>query len=211
MKIIDAEQRSPDWFAAKAGVPSASGFHNILTPTGKPTTGAKAVNYRNTLLAEWLVGGEIESYTNQWMQRGVEMEAEARESFEFITDMTVDEVGFCKSEAPVCGCSPDGLIGGGEGLEIKCPAPYTHVQYLLDGRVPNEYIPQIQGSMLVTGRDLWWFMSYHPGMDPLIIGVSRDDDYIGALAEALGKFNRELSECKQKLINKGYTPISEAA
>lgn len=211
MKILEHEQRSPEWFAARAGVPTASEFHNILTPTGKEPTGQKVVNYRNKLLAEWLVGGEVESYTNQWMQRGIETEAEAREAFTFIMDLEVTEVGFCLRDEPLVGCSPDGLVDNDGGLEIKVPAPHTHVQYLLDGKVPTEYIPQLQGSMMVTGRDYWFFMSYHPGMDPLILKVIRDDDYITKLAGAVGKFLADLESRKQELLNKGYKPIAEAA
>lgn len=207
----DVEQGTESWHKLRCGVPTASQFSNILTPTGKPTTGQRAINYRNTLLAEWMIGGAVESYQSEWMLRGSAYESEAREAFTFIMDIQVDEVGFCLSDNPYSGCSPDGLIGEDGGLEIKVPAPHTHVQYLIDGKAPNDYIPQLQGSMMVTGRDYWYFMSYHPGMDPLILKVERDDDYITKLAEALGQFNDDLQLHKQKLVNKGYKPIEAAA
>ena len=45
--------------------------------------------------------------------------------------------------------SPDGLISDDSGFETKCPQPATHAKYLSEGRLPPEYKPQVQGSMMV--------------------------------------------------------------
>jgi hypothetical protein len=79
------------------------------------------------------------------------------------------------------GASPDGLVGESGGLEIKCPMPATHIEYLRDGRLPSKYIQQVQGCLWISGRDWWDFMSYHPKMTPLIIRVYRDEVFIKAL------------------------------
>lgn len=199
MIVLDVEQGSAEWFRARAGIPTASEFSNILTPTGKIPTNSKVDNYRHKLLAEWLVGGEVESYQSQWMSRGQELEGSAREMYCFARDVKVDVVGFVTNDAGTYGCSPDGLIGDSRGLEIKCPAPHTHVSYLLKGKLPTEYIPQIQGSLMVTGRESWDFMSYHPQMAPLILTVERDEKYISDLAEALDRFLEVLEQSKTKL------------
>lgn len=212
MRIVDVEQRSPEWFEARLLTPTASQFGNILTPTGKAPTASKVENYRNTLLAEWLAGGEVESYQSQWMTRGIDLEGQAREAFTFLTDLEVREVGFCVNDEPhPIGCSPDGLIGDDGGLEIKCPAPHTHVKYLLDQKLPTEYVPQVQGSMLVTGADYWYFMSFHPRMDPLLIKVERDGEYIALLSEALASFVERLEAGKQALLKQGHQPMEAAA
>ena len=83
--------------------------------------------------------------------------------------------------AAQCGVSPDGLVGADGGLEIKCPAPSTHVKYLRDGKLPVAYKQQVMGCLWITGRSWWDFVSYHESMPALLIRVERDEDYIKAL------------------------------
>jgi len=187
MRIVDVEQGTEEWHAARMGVPTASQFAKILASTGKPST--QADGYRHTLLAERL-GVRAESYESDAMRRGTELEPEARETYEFVTGSAVEQAGFVLRNDGKVGCSPDGLIGDSGGLEIKCPLPATHISYLLRGKVPAKYIPQLQGCMYVCGpeRQWWDFMSYCPGLEPLIVRVKRDEDYIAALDSALSGF-----------------------
>ena len=96
-------------------------------------------------------------------------------------------------------CSPDGLVGEDGGLEIKCPLIHTHVEYLLDGKLPTKYVQQVQGSMLISGRKWWDFMSYYPGLKPLVVRVERDEKFIAKLKDELNKFCFELKAIVQKL------------
>lgn len=81
------------------------------------------------------------------------------------------------------------------GLEIKCPAAHTHVKYLCDGKVPDEYLAQVHGGMYVTGFKKWVFMSYRINFPTLIIEVERDEAIQQKIGEALtgfwAKFNEE--------------------
>ena len=196
-----------EWWQAHVGTPSASNFGKILTPTGKPSASAK--DYMYQLAGEVLTGKKTETYHNAVMQRGIEMEAEARTLYELMFDVEVQRVGliYPDEQRKYC-CSPDGLVviptGMNEsytdhGLEIKCPLIHTHVGYLLAGKLPTIYIPQVQGSMLTTGLNRWDFMSYYPGLKPLIVNVKRDDKYCGLLANALDSFNAELEKTVEKL------------
>lgn len=208
MRIIECEQGTPEWYAARAGIPTSSKFDCILTPTGKASTQAKG--YRLKLLAEWLIGHEPEGFQSDWMARGKEIEAEARAWWEMETGETVTQVGFCLHDDGRYGCSPDGLFADC-GIEIKCPAPHTHVGYLLGGKLPNDYIPQVQGSMLVTGMAAWHFVSYHPDLPPLRVRVERDEQYIASLTDALDKFVADLEHDKQALLERGFNPMERAA
>jgi len=78
------------------------------------------------------------------------------------------------------------------GLEIKCPKLANHISYVISDQMPKKYIPQVQGSMWVTGADSWWFMSYHPDYKPLIIFVERDDAYIEKMEEIILSFSELL-------------------
>ena len=196
MKIYDVEQGSEEWFAIKAGHLSAHNFHKILSPTGKPSTQVEKYLYQ--VAGEAVLGYQEEGYTNQWMTRGLELEAEARELYKFLTGNEVRQVGFVELNDFI-GCSPDGLIGDDGGLEIKCPALATHVKYLLDNKIPTEYIPQVQGNMYVTGRKWWAFMSYYPGLEPLLLRVERDEEYINKLEESLSGAVERLKKIIEKI------------
>lgn len=198
---IDVEQGSPEWFSARLGLPTASEFDRIITPTGKPSTQADGLMYK--LLAEMVTGKPTVFTESDWMKRGVELEAEAREYLAFTIDAEIERPGFILHDSRAFGCSPDGLIAEG-GCELKCPAPHTHVQYLLGGKLPNDYIPQVQGSMLVTGAPWWWFLSYHPDMPPLLVKVERDDEYIAVMRGLLDKFSAKLAAERNRLIAAGH-------
>jgi len=200
MIVLDVEQGSDVWHAARCGIPTASNFGQIWTPTGKASTQAKG--YMHRLLAEWLTGTPTVVKQTEWMERGTELEAEARDWYEFQTGAEVERIGLAYlDESRMVACSPDGLVEAG-GLEIKCPAPHTHVEYLLAGKLPTTYIPQVQGSMYVTGRQWWDFLSYHPDMPPVLVRVARDDEYIAGLAAALHSFCERMAANRLQLAEK---------
>lgn len=198
MKVIDCDQGSAEWFGHRARIPTASQFGKILSPTGKPST--QAAGYMDELLAMEM-GAEMPDVDTFWTARGTDMESEARSWYSFETGREVEQVGFVVGEG--AGCSPDGLCGE-RGLEIKAPKPGNHVGYLLKGKLPTTYIPQVQGSMWVCGLDAWDFVSYCPGLPPLLITVERDEGYISQLAERVEWFNAKLAEKRAKMVELGY-------
>lgn len=126
------------------------------------------------------------------VQRGNALEDEARRYYEQRTGTKVHRVGFVTHEAGF-GCSPDGLVYENRlhkhagnitvvnhipthGLEIKCPMPETHMRYLLDGKLPDDYLMQIEMSLAVTGLNRWDFLSYCPGEAQLLLTIYRTED-----------------------------------
>lgn len=179
MQILQHEQGSEEWFSARLGIPTASQFKEVITSTGKRA--ASFNGYCNKLVAEKLMGKAPEHFENEWMRRGTELEPQARAFYEFERDTEVSEVGLCLLDDGSAGASPDGL-GEARGLEIKCPAPHTHVDYLSKGKLPSTYVPQVQGCMWICEREEWDFLSFHPDMPPLLIRVHRDNEFIAKLA-----------------------------
>ena len=118
MKIHNVEQGSEAWFQLRLGVPSASKFKDLLTPTGKPSARSEA--YMHELLAEKMSGKRFETFETFHMRRGIELEPEAADVFSFQTDLICREVGFVTNDEETVGCSPDRLIQDLSGLEIKC-------------------------------------------------------------------------------------------
>lgn len=200
MITLDVEQLSPEWFEARCGVPAASCFDKIVTTKGEPSKQSKAYMYQ--LAGESLIGIKTETYQNAAMQRGIEMEPEARNLYELMHDVEVQKVGICyPDEEKKYSCSPDGLVGDDGLLEIKCPLIHTHIEYLLNGKLPTAYIQQVQGQLLVTGRDWVDFVSYYPGIKPLMVRVERDEGFLVKLSDALSDFVNDLNVTIEKLKN----------
>jgi hypothetical protein len=139
-----------------------------------PKTLKRADSFRNEVMikaAEIITNEPDEDATktinSPWVARGIALEAEAIACYEFITGKTVERVTFI--EAQGYGVSPDGLVGDDGGLEIKVVKHNTQLQYIVERELPATYRLQVLGSLLVTGRAWWDFLSYSPGMKPFII------------------------------------------
>ena len=198
MKILNLEQGSDEWFAARLGVPTASRFKDIVTPAkGDKSTSYKGYMYE--LIAERLVKDRENFFKSEWMGRGNEIEPLARSSYEFINEVEVEQVGMIFNDDMTIGISPDGLIGERGGLEIKCPKPSTVVKYMLDGGLPLEYKPQVMGSLLISEREWWDFLAFHPSMDFFQIRVYRDEEYIKKMSLHFNNFVDELQNNYEKL------------
>ena len=198
MRICVHEQGTDGWLRDRLGCPSGSNFSKLITATGKPSTSADG--YINQMIAERMMGKQAsEVKVTEWMQRGNELEPEAREFYEMSTGNQVTEVGFCKHDTLECGISPDGLIGDLGGLEIKCPAPSTHISYLRSERLPSTYKQQVMGCLWITERDWWDFVSYHPDLPVFMTRVHRNDEYISLLAAEVEKACELIEVQYQKL------------
>jgi hypothetical protein len=158
-------------------------------------------SYLYTLAAEVCTGRRDESYSNGHMERGKALEEEARLLYAFQKDCDPERVGFLRNDYPA-GASPDAFVGDG-GLEIKCAIGKVQVERLMQGTLPPEHIPQVQGCMWVSERPWWDFVSYSPGLPLLVVRVRRDDAYIAALASAVAQFNEDLARVVEFIRSHG--------
>lgn len=198
MQLHEVEQGTPEWHQVRLGIPTASCFDKIITPTGKPSTQAAA--YENKVIAEILTGKSADTFEgNVWTERGKELEPDAVDFYEMQTGLDTRIIGFVTNDENTFGCSPDRLVGENGLLEIKCPAPHTHVQYLIDKEIDKGYYPQVQGQLFVTGREWCDWLSYHPEMPPVIIRVERDVEFIETLEKLLEKFIKNVSAKLKKI------------
>ena len=195
MRIIECEQLSPEWFQSRIGVPTASNFDKIVTSTGLPSASRKKYLYQ--LVGEKLGALPEEGYTNAFMKRGIELEPQAREMY--ARDVApVVQVGFCLHDEGF-GCSPDFLVNEDGMGQIKCPSLAVHVEYLIGQKLPTDYVQQVQGELLVTGRKYNDFLSFYPNLKPLVVRCYRDEVFISRLRSELLKFIQELNELTEKL------------
>ncbi len=217
MIIHNCEQYSPEWWAVRRGIPTASSADKIVTPKGAFSTQSRGLMH--ALMADAIGLGDPPFEPTEWMLRGKELEPEARAAFTFMTDLPTLPVGFVTNETATAGCSPDSMIPARDatlfddmtadvwqvpsnllraGLELKCPKPSTHIGYLLADEVPSKYIPQCHWSMATSNVKQWYFMSYHPDMDPLI-KVVEWDEYTEAMVKAIARFADVMNDAKAQL------------
>jgi hypothetical protein len=200
----DVEQGSEAWLKLRAGIPTASEFHKIITPTGKPS--AQADGYLNRLIAEAILKRPITGPVTEAMKRGRELEPQAVAAYELQTGLDTTLCGFVTNDEGTAGASLDRLVGEPGALETKCPEPETHVGYMRSRSIENEKKPQVQGQLYISGRQWVDVMSYHPEMDRVIIRVERDEEFIRALHYLLTDFIAKLATAKSQLIQEVALP-----
>lgn len=195
---LDCEQGTEEWLAARCGIPTATGISNIVTPTGKKS--GSYLSYLAELIAESIEGLK-ENYKSEDMARGNELEPFARAAYEFETGNTAVQVGgvYLNADKDLM-ISPDGLIPNlRKGLEIKCPQMKTHIKYLLQGGVPQEYLIQVQSALWVTGYETWDFVSYCPEYykQPFyLFTAQRDQNLMNAFDKHIPEFIKTLKAYK---------------
>jgi putative phage-type endonuclease len=188
MREYDMKQGSPEWLSIRAGKVTGSMFKVAL---GK---GKTRDDYLHRLAKEAVTGVLEPTYSNTAMEFGTQAEPFAREAYMAKTGNIVREVGFIEVSDRI-GVSPDGLVGGDGGVEIKCPKPETHLKYLKSQKLPSQYRAQVQGTMGYTGRSWWDFVSYDPTNkdEPLfILRCPFDASYFADLRDKVSKFVVEL-------------------
>lgn len=195
--FTDLEQGSPEWFAARAGIPTASRFATVMAK-GEGKTRSE---YMRKLAGEILTGEPSEQFSNIHTDRGNAMEDEARETYAFINDAEIQRVGFIRNGNK--GASPDSLVGTNGGLEIKTALPHIQIDRLERDRLPPEHKAQVQGNLWISEREWWDFVSYWPRLPVLTVRVYRDEEYIKTLSDEIDRFNDELAALVERIRNYG--------
>lgn len=161
--LIDCEQRSEMWLAARAGRVTSSKANSVLAKPrdGKGDKGVRA-DYRLQLVTERLTGRSQESgFINADIQRGIDLEPAAAGHYEAVTGDIIQRCGFVLLNGWEAGCSPDGYIDNFRGIVgFKCPKSTTHIDYLKRRRLPPEYVPQATHEMWVTDAEFYDFCSF---------------------------------------------------
>ena len=162
-QIIDCEQKSPEWYAARAGRLTGTGANLMLAKTKSGDVSAGRRNLRAKLVLEIVTGRTQEDdFLSRDMQRGIDLEPDAFGEFEALTGVILQRSGFLTMGEDF-GCSLDAHIGDFEELvSIKCPNDATHLEYLFGKTIPKAYIDQCRHELWITGAKRHHFMSYNP-------------------------------------------------
>lgn len=187
-------QGTDAWFAQRLGRATGSNFDACLAQGKGNAEAATRAQYRVRLAVERLTGKVMESgFKSSAMNHGTETEPFARMAYEAATGYMVQETSFIQHDFLMAGVSPDGLVVEDGMVEIKCPTPAVHWEYLkLVSEPPAAYKWQVYGQMWVTKRKWVDFVSFNPDFpEPLqlhVVRVHRNDAIIQELNSGVTKF-----------------------
>lgn len=153
-------QRSPEWFAVRRDLLTASDAASALDIKPYPTyTGSP----RDALVLSKT--GKEKPFANAFVAHGQRYEDEARALAMAALGETVYDVGLVRhADLAWLAASPDGVTSAGKLVEIKCPLKRN----IEPGHVPHHYWPQVQVQMECCDVDSTLFVQYKPA------GLQRD-------------------------------------
>ena len=201
----DVAQYSEEHDRLRLGIPTSSNFHNIITPQGKPSKQWR--EYACVLIAERILHQKLEFYNSPAMERGLIVEAEAADWYEFDREVSAERVGFITDDMHTMGCSPDRLVGDEGLLEIKAPLPHTQVEYWISGELSERFRPQLQGQLYITQRGWVDILCWHDVLPKLVARVEPDEKFIAVLDRELQIFNYFIERVMEKIRAMSELPI----
>jgi putative phage-type endonuclease len=203
--LEDVIQQSAEWLTMRTGCVTASRVRDVV---GKYADGKRYLagrkNYMLEVVCERLTGLHIDHYVTPAMQYGTDTEPIAREAYEVATGEFVSQVGLAiHPSIELFVASPDGLVGKDGAMEIKCPQPLTHLEWVQNGEIPAEHLPQLKAVMSCAERKWIDFVSYCPKMPKnlqiLIRRLEWDREMIEAQDAEVVKFLAEAAELEKSL------------
>ena len=191
----DLIQGSDEWLAARCGLLTASEMKLIITPAKLAyASNDKERAHLYDLLAQRITKYTEPTYISDDMLRGLNDELDAKQYYEKhyskVQDMgfiTNDKWGF------TLGYSPDGLVGDDGVIEIKGRRQKYQVETILSGKMPDDYLIQVQTGLLVSERKWCDFISYCGGMPMMTIRVEADEKVQEAIIKAATLFHEKLN------------------
>lgn len=203
--MIDLIQGSQEWLSARAGSIGASQIADALATT-KSGWGASRANIHARMVTERITGKPVKTFVSGAMQRGTELEPEARNAYSFLQGHDVVEVGMVPHpRIAKSHCSPDGLIGQDGLVELKCCEAPRHIELLRGSPPEDRYIKQCLWQMACTERQ-WCDLAYYNPDFPVemqlhVFRIDRDDAAIAELEAGIAEFLNEVSATVADLEN----------
>jgi putative phage-type endonuclease len=198
--IIVAEQRSPEWFAARLGRVTGSKAGAVWNKTAKGLRTAGWKQYQDQLVAEHLTGTSNDDvFMSNDMQRGIDLEPTARRATARRLGIQIRETGFLRHKHLLAGASLDGDVDDFKTVvEIKCPKTTTHLGYIEDQGLPDTYMGQILHNLLVSQAERILFVSFDdrvtPNLQLCIVERYAKDLPLQEYANDLALFHREMDD-----------------
>lgn len=197
----EIEQGSQAWLDARCGVLTASEMKAIITPSLKIAANNDTRAHLYELLAQ-RVNNYVEPHFQSYdMERGNFDEEHARDKYSQ-TYAPVTECGLITNDCFgfTIGYSPDGLVGDDGLIEVKSRVQKhqmkTLIECVAEGKIPDDFIIQVQAGLLVSERKWCDFISYSGGMVMPVVRVFPDPAIQSAIIEAATAFEARLTELR---------------
>lgn len=196
--VLDFEQRSPEWFTARAGRLTGSCAAAMMTEIKSGEAAARR-DLRVRLALERITGRPQENeFTTAALQHGIDTEPAALGIYEAITGQILERTGFLSLDGVMAGCSLDAFVSGRKGIvEAKCPKSATHYEYLKTKQIPKPYRWQCLHNLWVSDAEWCDFISYDDRfpehLQYLCMRVERNEVEIKSYATAAVRFLAEVA------------------
>lgn len=197
----DILQGDGEWLKLRIGRVTASDLHRLVDSKFELRTGETPKTLLYEKAAEAIRGQPLPGFHSWVTDQGQELEDEARRwvAFHFDALHRFQRVGFVETDHGLFGCSPDALLDDDGGLELKCPQAVSHIRYLVEQRLPLEYVQQVHGSLYATGRQWWKFVSFNRNFKAFVITVQRDEEICAKIEKAVAAFAAKLQAAVAQL------------
>lgn len=197
--VIDCEQRSTEWFAARAGRLTGSAAADMMRKIKSGDWAASRKHLRMRLGLERITGQPQErAFTTAAVDHGREKEPFAAVRYEAETGCILEPLGFLSMGPIMAGCSLDSFIHGRRGIvEIKCPESATHYEYLKTQQIVSDYRWQSIHNLWVTGAEYCDFISFDDrfpdDLQYLCVRLERNESEIAAYDAEVNRFLAEVA------------------
>lgn len=208
LSLMETKQEADiaEWRRKRIGKITASNFDKLKKVQRLKTGewGETALTYIYDIIGEHLSGETSESFggskATDW---GNLYEAEAIREYTKRTGRKVKPGEFVAHEnLEWVGGTPDGFVGMKGLIEVKCPFNFkNHIRTVITKTVPTEYMPQVLGNLILTGREWCDFVSYDPRVKgPHKLVIVRV--YASAYRETVEILKQHIEEAHELLLEK---------
>jgi exodeoxyribonuclease (lambda-induced) len=202
--MVDNPQEAAAWVAKRVGKVTASSLHKIARRKKDGNPYASYEDYRAEIALERLTGRAADHFVTPAMEVGTAREPEAALAYAMETGAELAFSDFVPHPTiEAMGASPDRLVGSEGLVEIKCPQPKAHFDFLMTGAIKPEYYWQCQAQMACTGRKWDDLFYYNPDFPPHLqtkrIRIERNDDDIRNAESLVIIFDQECEAMLAKL------------
>jgi putative phage-type endonuclease len=156
---FEIEQRTPEWHAIRWGKVGGTRAKGLLGKSGTLTR-----DILSEQLEEYDQTAEDSGFTNQAMQRGIDLEPHAREYLSATIGVELLDCGWIQGDNPLIGISPDGISADYTVMcEMKCPQKEAYTELLMTDEIDTDYLCQIIHAFLVNEKlERHYFIAYRP-------------------------------------------------
>ncbi|MDX2349139.1 MAG: hypothetical protein QNK32_01990 [Porticoccus sp.] len=220
MIICNSEQGTPEWFQDRAGAITASNFCEVRKRLksgpnkGGLTTAAKEYAFKLAVERIGKTTLDSEGFRPWQADRGNRLEEDCRVRHEADIGEFVDLAGFVTTDCGRYGCSADSFVGDDGGGEYKCFLAPQKLQSIIIRDDWGDIMDQVQGCMMITGRDWWDMCLYCPPLAPVKKDfirkrTNRDEGYIAELERDLFLFDALVEEYRGQIVGADHDAQEE--